>query len=508
MKQYYITTAINYTNGPPHLGHAYEVILSDIIARFYRMNSFDVCFCTGTDEHGKKISDTAIKENKTPIELCDFYVDLFQSLNGQLNISNDIYIRTTYPHHEKFSQWLWTITDNNGDIYLDEYEGWYNVNEESYVSETEAVSKNYKDDTGNPLIRTKEPSYFFRMSKYQQQLIDHIHDHPNFILPDTKRNEILTKLKEPLSDLSISRINLKWGIPVPNNPEHVMYVWFDALSNYLSAIHYNDKDNFDRNYWPANVHIIGKDIVWFHAVIWPCILFSTEIPLPNTIFCHGFVNDDHGKKMAKSVGNVINPIDILEKYNSDTIRYYFARTGIFGQDLKFSEQSLIILHDSELANGYGNLVNRSTNLIKKWYNNKIPSFEAFPFYDIETLYVNVKRFFELFEIHKALEMILEFLREASRWITEKEPWKMKDVNQYDERGCIVKTMIEVIYILTHYLEPFIPDATHNLMKKLNSNFQPLHMLTWNNLKSETLIESSDILFSRIQKSRYKKKQNK
>ena len=309
MEKFYITTAINYTNGSPHFGHAYEAIVADCLARYHRFAGNDVFFLTGTDEHGQKIADTAATQVPpvTPLELCDTYVAEFQSLNKQLNISFDNYIRTTSEKHKELAKLIWTKCAEAGDIYLDKYVGWYLKREERFVPETEAKKMNYKDgDT--PLIKTEEPSYFFRLSKYQDQIIKYIQTHPDFIFPNERREEILERLnnkKEPLLDLSISRTSFDWGIDIPekfkgkpenlkdNVDKHVMYVWFDALTNYLSGVDY--PCGSVAKYWPANIHLIGKDIVWFHAVIWPCMLFSAGIQLPHRIICHGFINGPDGK---------------------------------------------------------------------------------------------------------------------------------------------------------------------------------------------------------------------
>jgi methionyl-tRNA synthetase len=324
-EHFYITTAINYTNGPAHIGHAYEAVTSDVIARFYRLLGHSTFFCTGADEHGQKIANTAAEQGKQPIEICDFYVKGFQVLNQRTLISNDEYIRTTSVRHKETAQELWRRCKD--DVYLDTYKGWYNVREETFVTDNEAALLDYKDpSSGLPLKQVEETSYFFKMSKYKNQLLKHIEDNPTFIQPDSKRNEIMCRLNgDDLRDLSISRTTFSWGIRVPEgyDAEHVFYVWMDALSNYLTgvnAISKEDPDNLKR-FWPANVHIIGKDILWFHAVIWPCLLLSAGIPLPRQIFAHGFVNDKEGKKMSKSLGNVVDPHDMLDIFHVDTFRW-------------------------------------------------------------------------------------------------------------------------------------------------------------------------------------------
>jgi len=328
---YYITTAINYTNGPAHIGHAYEAATSDVLARYHRLlGDQSVYFLTGTDEHGQKIANTAADMGKQPIEICDKYVSGFKVLNQRMLISNDDFIRTTTDRHKRTARELWKKCSAAGDIYLDKYSGWYNVKEETFVTDSEAALLDYKcPNSGQPLKRVEEASYFFRMSKYKDRLVQHIQDNAEFIQPEAHRNQILARLKaDDLRDLSISRTTFTWGISVPDgfDEKHVMYVWLDALSNYLTGVNglgVNDDGSIQglECFWPANVHIIGKDILWFHAVIWPCLLMSAGIPLPKTIFAHGFVNDKEGKKMSKSLGNVVDPHDMLDKFEVDTFRW-------------------------------------------------------------------------------------------------------------------------------------------------------------------------------------------
>jgi methionyl-tRNA synthetase len=327
---FYITTAINYTNGPAHMGHAYEAATSDVIARFHRLLGEPTYFVTGSDEHGQKIAQAAADQNKEPIDICNYYVTGFQVLNQRIRISNDDYVRTTSDRHKATARAVWQKCADNGDVYLDRYTGWYNVREETFVTDNEAALTDYKDPTsGLPLKQVEEESYFFRMSKYKDALLEHIQKYPEFIQPENHRNQIVARLtSDDLRDLSISRTTFSWGIPVPQgfDAKHVMYVWLDALSNYLTGVNGLQIDdgqttNDLAHFWPANVHIIGKDILWFHTVIWPCLLMSANVPLPKTVFAHGFVNDKDGKKMSKSLGNVVDPHDMLDLFDVDTFRW-------------------------------------------------------------------------------------------------------------------------------------------------------------------------------------------
>jgi len=326
---FYITTAINYTNGPAHMGHAYEAATTDVIARYQRLfGDKAVYFVTGADEHGQKIANTAADAGKEPVDICNQYVTGFQVLNQRILITNDDYVRTTSERHKRTARELWKRCHANGDIYLDTYSGWYNIREETFVTDSEAALSDYKDPTsGAPLKKVEEESYFFKMSAYKDKLIKHIEDNPKFIQPEHHRNLILSRLRsDELRDLSISRTTFSWGIRVPEgfNQSHVMYVWVDALSNYLTGVNGlgipKDGDKLTK-FWPANVHIIGKDILWFHTVIWPCLLMSAKVPLPKAVFAHGFVNDKEGKKMSKSLGNVVDPHDMLDKFDVDTFRW-------------------------------------------------------------------------------------------------------------------------------------------------------------------------------------------
>ncbi|KAI9916400.1 hypothetical protein PsorP6_017815 [Peronosclerospora sorghi] len=360
------------------------------------------------------------KLRKLPQDVVDKYATIFEQLTKDLNMSNSNFIRTTSDVHKKFAPWLFQRALDNGDVYLGTYEGWYNVREETFVTETEAQLMNYQDPaTGTPFKKMQEQSYFFKMSKYQDRLVKHIEENPEFLQPEVRRQELLCRLKEPLQDLSASRNTFTHGIPLLNDPEHVLYVWFDALANYLSAIGYPTGPN--ARYWPANVHIIGKDITWFHCVIWPRILMSADIPLPKRVFAHGFVNAKDGSKMSKSIGNVIDPYEMVNKYGLESFRYFIVRAAKFGQDMPFSEDDLINIHNSELADTLGNLVHRTVNACAKYSNGVVPDVKADKPFDIYKLLKYSEDLYKEFSLQDACLAIVNALKDTNKYLTEKEP---------------------------------------------------------------------------------------
>ncbi|KAG6591055.1 methionine-tRNA ligase [Phytophthora cinnamomi] len=504
-ESFYLTTAIHYTNGLPHMGHAYENVCADVISRYHRVFGRDVYFLTGTDEHGQKIAQTAEAAGVTPQQLVDKYASIFQQLTKDLNMSNDNFIRTTSDVHKKFAQWLFQRALDRGDVYLGKYEGWYNVREETFVTETEAQLTDYKDPTtGTPFKKMQEESYFFKMSKYQDRLVKHIEEHPEFLQPEVRRQELLRRLKEPLQDLSASRNTFTHGIPLLNDPKHVLYVWFDALANYLSAIGYPEGEN--SRYWPANVHIIGKDITWFHCVIWPCILMSTGIPLPKRVFAHGFVNAKDGSKMSKSVGNVIDPYEMIGKYGLESFRYFIVRSAKFGQDMPFSEDDLINIHNSELADTLGNLVHRTVNICKKYSNGVVPGVKADKPFDIYELLKYSEDSYKDFSLQNACLAIVNALKETNKYLTDKAPWHIKE----DEpRLVVVRTCLEAIYVLAHYLSAIIPETAATIFQKLGTAPTTLTALSpeYDNLKPGTEVTIGDILFNKVLTEEEKQKQS-
>ena len=490
---FYLTTAIAYMNGSPHCGHAYEIICADILARYNKLYNKNVFFTNGADCFGSKISETAQSLNISPMSLCDKYVAEFQNLNKMLNINVDRFIRTTDENHKNVAKLIWSKVVENGDIYFGNYTGWYNTREQKFVTETEATNCNYIDlGSGKPLTKYSEPSYFFKLSSYQDAIINHILNNPNFILPLNCREEILTRLTtEKLEDLSISRTKkvMDWGIEIDD--DNVMYVWFDALINYLSVIDYPNGSNL--MFWPTNIHFIGKDICWFHAVIWTGMLMSVKLELPRCILAHGFVNDINGHKMSKSVGNVINPIELLEKYDPDIIRIYLAYATNIGSDLNVSELDMITFHDHQLVAKFSNLVNRCLVLITKLNENMIPNDNIIELFSLDNLKLEIHNKLDTFKLKDILHIIFSHLDIVNKYLTESQPWLKK--NDYLS---VLGTILEAIYILGHFLFPFIPGTINKLFGFLGVNMcDNIDNLTWNNLKSGYKLNDYTILFKQI-----------
>src|SRR5471030_2617097 len=378
---FYITTAISYPNSPPHIGHAYEAIATDAIARFMRLDGYDVYFLTGTDEHGQKMLQTAAKEGLTARQLRDRNVPQFRAMVERMNCSNDDFIRTTEERHHRSSEEIWRRMEKNEDIYLDKYAGWYSVRDEAYYAEDETHINEHKvrlsTKTGTPVEWVEEESYFFKLSAYQQKLLDLYARDPNYVLPKERLNEVASFVRGGLQDLSVSRTTFDWGIRVPGNPKHIMYVWVDALTNYITAAGFPDSESEKfKRYWPADLHVIGKDIVRFHAVYWPAFLMSAGIEVPRRIFSHGFLFN-RGEKMSKSVGNVIDPFTMTDTYGVDQFRYFFLREVPFGQDGNYSHEAIVNRINADLANDLGNLAQRSLTMINKQLDGVLPEPGAF-----------------------------------------------------------------------------------------------------------------------------------
>ena len=473
-KNYYITTPIYYVNDKPHIGHAYTSIACDVMARFKRLDGYNVKFLTGTDEHGQKVEKAALAQNKTPLEYADAISKDFRSLTETLNLSNDDFIRTTEKRHKIASENLWKKLFDNNHIYLSKYSGWYALRDEAFYSEKELT--NGKAPTGAEVTWVEEESYFFDLSKWQDQLLNFYDKNPSFIYPISRMNEVKSFVKSGLRDLSVSRTSFEWGVKVPNNNNHIMYVWLDALTNYLSAVGYPDIKNTEYiNFWPSNLHMVGKDILRFHAVYWPAFLLAADLPLPKRIFAHGWWTNE-GKKISKSDGNVIDPINIINDYGLDQIRYFLLREVPFGSDGDFSINALKARINSDLSNDLGNLCQRVLSMIYKNCNGEIPH-KCLDFNEDDKLFYNksnvlfneVKLEIENQSFHEALKLIWKFISDANKYVDEQAPWKLKNENKnrMEDVLWILADNIRKIAILT---QPFIPYASKKILDQLSIDF--------------------------------------
>jgi len=473
-KPFYITTAIAYPNGPPHIGHAYEVIATDAIARFARLDGRDVFFLTGTDEHGIKMLQTAAREKLTPRELVARNVPRFQAMVKKLECSNDDYIRTTEPRHYRASEAIWQRMVDNDDIYLDKYSGWYSVRDEAYYdeSETRLDDKGQRlGPQGTPVEWVEEESYFFKLSKYADRLLKLYEEHPDFVLPKERMNEVASFVRGGLQDLSISRTTFDWGVPVPGNPKHVMYVWVDALTNYITGVGYPDTENEKfKKYWPADLHVIGKDIVRFHAVYWPAFLMSAGIAVPRRIFSHGFLFN-RGEKMSKSVGNVIDPFALADAYGVDQLRYFLLREVPFGQDGNYSHEAIVNRINADLANDLGNLAQRSLTIVARQFGGVLPKPGAFTAADqailaaADALIGKAREAMATQQLHQMLNAVWAVVAEANRYFTGEAPWALAKTDP-QRQGTILYVTAEVLRQVAILALPFMPMAAGKLLDLL------------------------------------------
>ena len=470
-KNYYITTPIYYVNDKPHIGHAYTSIACDVLARFKRLDGYSVKFLTGTDEHGQKVEKAAKLQNKSPLEYANLISKDFKSLTKTLNLSNDDFIRTTEKRHILAAQSLWSKLYENKHIYLDKYAGWYALRDEAFYSEKEII--NGKAPSGADVSWVEEESYFFDLSKWQDKLLEFYNKNPNFILPKSRMNEVKSFVKGGLRDLSVSRTSFEWGVKVPNNDKHIMYVWLDALTNYLSAIGYPDTlENEYVNFWPADIHMVGKDILRFHAVYWPAFLMAAELPLPKRIFAHGWWTNE-GKKISKSEGNVIDPLEIISSYGLDQIRYFLLREVPFGSDGDFSKTALLARINGDLSNDLGNLCQRVISMIYKNCNGSIPSkCEKLNDRDIIfcnksiVLYEKVKNEIDKQSFHEAIKLIWTFISDANKYVDEQAPWKLRKT---DERRMndVLWILADTIRKIAIIVQPFMPDSSNKILDQLS-----------------------------------------
>ncbi len=471
---FYITTPIFYPNGVPHIGHAYTALACDAIARFHRLDGRDVFFLTGTDEHGLKMQQTAEKEGVTTLELATRNAQVFDELWSALDISYDDFIRTTEPRHHASSQEIWKRMAANGDIYLDTYSGWYSVTQEAYFEEKETELGDdgiRREPLGSEVKWVDEESYFFRLSAFGDRLLAYFDEHPDFIAPPERKNEVVSFIKSGLRDISISRTNFDWGVKVPGDEKHVMYVWVDALTNYITAAGFPDETDEKWKFWPADLHMIGKDIVRFHAIYWPAFLMSAKIELPKRVFGHGFLLSK-GQKMSKSVGNVVEPFALIDKFGADAVRFYCLREVSFGQDGSYSDESIINRTNADLANDLGNLAQRSLSMVAKHCDGKIPQPNAFSDEDreilaaVDGLLPISKTFVDKQALHLWVGAIWQVVSDANKYFAGQEPWALRKTDM-ERMNTVLYVTAEIIRQVGILAQPIMPQSAGKLLDLLN-----------------------------------------
>jgi methionyl-tRNA synthetase len=508
-KKFYITTPIYYPSAKPHMGHAYSSIIADFFARFKRIDGFQVHFLTGTDEHGLKIQRSAEKENVDPKQFCDQISETFRNLSKTLNLTNTDFIRTTEDRHKKTVQYLWNELLKNDDIYLSKYSGWYSVSDEAFYTEDEIeeIDGNKRSISSKSSVEwIEEESYFFRLSKWEKPLLEYYDNHPDFISPSSRKNEVVSFVKGGLKDLSVSRKSFSWGIKVPNDKDHVIYVWLDALTNYISALNYPDKnDKLYKDFWPASIHLIGKDILRFHAVYWPAFLLAAKIELPLKVYGHGWILSGD-EKMSKSKGNILDPIEIIKEYGLDPLRYYLIKEVSFGNDGNISQERLEDCINSDLANNFGNLCQRVTAFAIKNCDSLVPKDIEFQNDDLIILnkykdnLTNIRKKIDNQDINFYIEYIVNSLFEANKYFNDQEPWKKKD--DLTRLNTIVYTTLEIVRKISFLLFPIIPESSLKALKIFDLSENDIILSTIEN--NEFLIKGNkinkiDILFKKIEK---------
>lgn len=504
-EKYYITTPIYYPSANFHIGHCYTTIIADSIARYQRLKEKDVFFLTGTDEHGQKIENKAKEKGVTPKEYVDEIVENAKDLWKSLGISYDKFIRTTDEYHEKAVQKIFDKLYEQGDIYLDKYKGLYCTPCESFWTETQLVDGKCPD-CGREVSLVEEESYFFRLSKYQKRIEELYKTNPEFIKPESRKNEMINNFLKPgLEDLCVSRTTFSWGIPVSFNPKHVIYVWIDALTNYITALGYlSDDDSLFKKYWPADLHLVGKEIVRFHAIIWPALLMALDLPLPKQVFGHGWLKIDGGK-ISKSLGNYKDPREYIDKYGVDAVRYYALREVSFGSDGNFSEEALIARTNADLANTLGNLLNRTIAMTNKYFDGVISNSKVNEEIDKElinkasNLKSVVDKNMEKLYISDALEEIFNFLRECNKYIDDTTPWVLAKEEKQERLQTVLYNLLESIRISSVLLTPFMPTTTEKIFKQLNTNLNTYDTLNeFGALENNHKLGQIEVLFKRIE----------
>ncbi len=508
-KNYYITTPIYYPSAKPHMGHAYSSIIADFFARFKRIDGFKVYFLTGTDEHGLKIQRAAEKKGVEPLAFCDEISKTFKNLSKTLNLTNDDFIRTTESRHKKSVQYLWEELKKNDDIYLSKYSGWYSVSDEAFYNEDEIEDLDNKKvaiSSKSPVEWVDEESYFFRLSKWEKALLEFYEKNPDFISPASRKNEVISFVKSGLKDLSVSRKSFSWGIKVPNDDDHVIYVWLDALTNYISALNYPNKDDeLYKKFWPASVHLIGKDILRFHAIYWPAFLLAAKITPPKKVYGHGWILSNE-EKMSKSKGNILDPLEIIKQYGLDPLRYYLIKEVSFGNDGNISQERLEDCINSDLANNFGNLCQRVSAFVIKNCDSKVPEKIKFENDDIKILDEYSQNLDKLRSeidnqnINFYIDYIVNRLFEANKYFNDQEPWKKKD--DKIRLNTIVYTTLEIVRKVTFLLYPIIPQSSLKALKIFNLEEKDVVFQSIGNnefLKKGSAINKIDILFNKIEK---------